>query len=272
VTGGVGVTPVRSEVRAAVRSSAPGPRVSLWAGVTAVTASQFARVRVSRGPLLFVATLQSLGLLVLMRGVVHRDDVGTTSAAVAGSTLLVVAFVALNLLAQRFGALRASSALDYYGALPVSPAAVVLGTAVSYAGFAIPGAFLTAVVGLVLYGLPLSAVWMVLPAAVAAALALSGVGAWIGLAFPRPELATVAGQLAMTAFLFLGIIAPSHFPAVVRAVRDLVPGMLAVDALARSFRPDPDWAGITARLVASAAYGALALVAAGRAFRRAIDR
>jgi len=42
-----------------------------------------------RGPLLFVATLQSIGILVLLRGIVHRSDARTASAVVAGATVLV---------------------------------------------------------------------------------------------------------------------------------------------------------------------------------------
>src|SRR5581483_11796521 len=167
------------------------------------------------GPLLFVATVQSVGLVVLLRGIVHHHDVTTAASIVAGSTILVVGFVALNLLAQRLGALRATSALDYYAALPIPAAAVV-----------------TAVVGIAVYGLSFANLWLVVPVVVVAGLALSGVGALFGLAMPRPELATIAGQLGMTAVLFLGIIPPSHLPEVVRGVRDAVPGILAVDGFA----------------------------------------
>ena len=67
------------------------------------------------------------------------------------------------------------------------------------------------------------------------------------------ELATIAGQLGMTAVLFLGIIAPTHLPVLVRALRALVPGILAVDALADSLRPHTDWAGVVLRLAVTAA-------------------
>src|SRR3954454_22570356 len=106
---------------------------SFATAVAAVYAGQLARVRAARGPLLFVATLQSLGILVLLRGVVRHDRGSTAAAIVAGSTVLVAAFVGLNLLAQRFGSLRAKGALDYYAALPITGGSVVLGTTVSYA-------------------------------------------------------------------------------------------------------------------------------------------
>src|SRR4051795_740269 len=166
---GTTTAPVRTGASAGSR---PGP----VAAFAAVYAGQLARARVSRGPLLFVATLQSLGILLLLRGVVHDDGASTTSAVVAGSTVLVVAFVALNLLAQRFGALKAARALDYYGALPIGAAPVVLGTAASYATFTVPGAVLTCVVGTAIYGLPFTHIWLVLPVVVAAGVALAGGG------------------------------------------------------------------------------------------------
>jgi ABC-2 type transport system permease protein len=249
-----------------------GPPVPFLAAIVAVAAGQLGRVRVGRGPLLFVATVQSLGLVVLLRGVVHRQDVATSASIVAGSTVLVVAFVALNLLAQRFGSLRASAALDYYAALPVSPAAVVLGTAASYATFTVPGAVVTAVAGVAIYGLPFGHLWVVVPVVAVAAIALSGVGALLGLGLPRPELATIAGQLGMTVVLFLGIIPPAHLPVVARGLRAVVPGTLAVDALADALRAHTDWTGVAVRLGVTVLYGVVALALAGIAMRRAVDR
>src|SRR4051812_19777920 len=262
---GTTTAPARAATPAAGR---PGS----LAAFSAVYAGQLARARVARGPLLFVATLQSLGILLLLRGVVHGEGARTSSAIVAGSTVLVVAFVALNLLAQRFGALRAARALDYYGALPVGAGPVVLGTAASYATFTVPGAVITCVVGAAIYGLPFGQIWLVVPTVLAAGVALAGLGAAIGLLAPRVELATVAGQLAMTAVLFLGVIPPAHLPTVLRAVRDVVPSMTAVDALAAALRGTPSWWGVTWRLLVSVAWGIVGLVVAARAFRRARAR
>ncbi|MCW8220456.1 hypothetical protein H5I60_28545 [Streptomyces griseolus] len=81
------------------------PRARLLPSLAAVYRAQLSRARVARIPLLFVATFQSVGIMVLMRGVV--DGGNEARAVVAGSSVLVVAFVALNLLAQYFGQLRA---------------------------------------------------------------------------------------------------------------------------------------------------------------------
>jgi ABC-2 type transport system permease protein len=251
--------------------AAPLPaRTSTFAAISAVYVAQLSRVRVARGPLLFVATLQSLGILLLLRGVVHEHDTATATAVVAGSTVLVVAFVALNLLAQRLGALKAARALDYYAALPIPLASVVLGVAASYATVTVPGALVTAVAGTAIYGLPFAQLWVVLPVLVAVGVALAGVGAVLGLAFPRAELATVAGQLAMTAVLFLGVIPPAHLPSALRDARDVVPSSYGVDALAAALTGHPDWTAVGWRLAVSLGYGAVALLLAGRLLRRAV--
>lgn len=101
------VTPTWAPDAPAAGTAAPlAPRARLLPALAAVYRAQLSRARVSRIPLLFVATFQSVGIMVLMRGVV--DGGAEARAVVAGSSVLVVAFVALNLLAQYFGQLRAT--------------------------------------------------------------------------------------------------------------------------------------------------------------------
>ncbi len=261
-------------VRAGRRpASGSGPALAgpgLLTGLRVVYLQQFARVRVARAPLLFVAALQSIGILLLLRGVVDGNDSVVHSQVVAGATVLVVAFVALNLLAQRLGNMRASGALDYYGALPVPPAAVVLGTAASYASMAVPGTIATAVVGALLYQLPMSGLWLLVPVVVLAGASLAGVGALIGLLAPRPELATVAGQLGMSAVLFLSIIPAGNLPLLLRPLRALVPSTYAADALAVGLRPHPAWGSVALDLGICAAVAVASLALGGWALRRAV--
>ncbi|GAA2414970.1 ABC transporter permease [Streptomyces glaucosporus] len=248
------------------------PGAGLWPATAAVYRAQLSRARVARIPLLFVATFQSLGIMILMRGVVDGGPGDEARAVVAGSSVLVVAFVALNLLAQYFGQLRASGGLDHYATLPVPPAAVVLGAAGAYASFTVPGVAVTAVTGAALYRLPLDGLW-VLPAVVPlAGAALAGLGAALGLLAPRQELATLCGQLGMSAALLLGVLPAGGMPEPVRWVRDLLPSTYGVEALAAAFEPDPRWASVAADLGVCAAVGAVALTAATWAYRRAAVR
>lgn len=236
----------------------------------ALYAGQVSRVRAARAPLLFVATLQSVGILLLLRGVVDEGSRTTSQQVVAGSTVLVVAFVALNLLAQRFGMLRGTGALDHYATLPVSGGLVVLATAASYATFTVPGAVVTGIVGSLLYGLPLAHLWVLVVVLPLAGASLAGLGACLGLLAPRPEIATVAGQLGMSGVLFLGIIPEARLPAVVQAVRAVVPSTYATDALASSYSRHLDANLLFRDLGVCLVVAVLALSLASAAFRRAV--
>ncbi|MFH8622189.1 ABC transporter permease [Streptomyces sp. NRRL B-24572] len=246
------------------------PRARLLPALAAVYRAQLSRARVARIPLLFVATFQSIGIMVLMRGVV--DGGSEARAVVAGSTVLVVAFVALNLLAQYFGQLRAGGGLDHYATLPVPPAAVVLGAAGAYASFTVPGTAVTAVAGSVLFGLPLGHLWILAAVVPLAGAALAGLGAALGLLAPRQELATLLGQLGMSAALLLGVLPAERLPGPIGWARDLLPSTYGVEALARTFDPHPDWAAVAVDLAVCGAVGVVSLAVATWAYRRAAVR
>ncbi|RST24131.1 ABC transporter permease [Streptomyces sp. WAC04770] len=246
------------------------PRARLLPSLAAVYRAQLSRARVARIPLLFVATFQSVGIMVLMRGVV--DGGAEARAVVAGSSVLVVAFVALNLLAQYFGQLRAGGGLDHYATLPVPPAAVVLGAAAAYASFTVPGTVFTAITGSVLFQLPMTHLWVLVAVIPLSGAALAGLGAALGLLAPRPELATLLGQLGMSAALLLGVLPADRLPGPVGWARDLLPSTYGVEALARSFDAAPDWGLIGFFLAICAAVGVLSLAVATWAYRRAAVR
>ncbi|WP_371646606.1 MULTISPECIES: ABC transporter permease [unclassified Streptomyces] len=268
----VGPAPVTATATGAVSGpSAPlAPRARLFPALAAVYRAQLSRARVSRIPLLFVATFQSIGIMILMRGVV--DGGSEARAVVAGSSVLVVAFVALNLLAQYFGQLRAGGGLDHYATLPVPPASVVLGAAAAYASFTLPGTLVTAVFGCLLFGLPMSGLWILAAVVPLAGAALAGLGAALGLLAPRQELATLAGQLGMSAALLLGVLPPERMPDVIGWARDLLPSTYGVEAFARTFAPHPDWAAVGLDLGVCGAVGVLSLAVATWAYRRAAVR
>ncbi|MFF1395645.1 ABC transporter permease [Streptomyces sp. NPDC058287] len=246
------------------------PRARLLPSLAAVYRAQLSRARVARIPLLFVATFQSVGIMILMRGVV--DGGREAQAVVAGSSVLVVAFVALNLLAQYFGQLRAAGGLDHYATLPVPPAAVVLGAAGAYASFTVPGTVVTAVVGCVMFQLPLAHLWVLAAVIPLAGAALSGLGAALGLLAPRPELATLLGQLGMSAALLLGVLPADRMPDFIQYARDLLPSTYGVEAFARTFGAHPDWAVVLLDLGVCAGVGVASLALATWAYRRAAVR
>ncbi|MFC9604470.1 ABC transporter permease [Streptomyces niveus] len=245
-------------------------RARLLPSLGAVYRAQLSRARVARIPLLFVATFQSVGIMILMRGVV--DGGAEARAVVAGSSVLVVAFVALNLLAQYFGQLRATGGLDHYATLPVPPAAVVLGAAGAYASFTVPGTAVTAVTGSLLFDLPMTHLWVLVAVIPLSGAALAGLGAALGLLAPRQELATLLGQLGMSAALLLGVLPADRLPGPITYARDLLPSTYGVEALARSFDTHPDWPTVALDLAVCAAVGVISLAVATWAYRRAAVR
>jgi ABC-2 type transport system permease protein len=270
-----GPEPVSARTGGIPPTPAPlAPRARLWPAFAAVYRAQLSRARVARIPLLFVATFQSIGIMVMMRGVVGAGDGEAARAVVAGSSVLVVAFVALNLLAQYFGQLRASGGLDTYATLPVPPASVVLGAAAAYASFTVPGTLVTAVTGCVLFHLTLSHLWVLAVVIPLAGAALSGLGAALGLLAARQEIATLFGQLGMSAALLLGVLPASHLAEPIGWVRDLLPSTYGVEAFARTLGGSggTDWAAVTADLSVCAAVGVASLTLATWAFRRAACR
>src|SRR5690606_33117731 len=94
-------------------------------------------------------------------------------------------------------------------------------------------------------------------------------GAALGLLAPRAELATLCGQIGMSAALLLGVLPAASLPGPVRWLRDLLPSTYGVEALAGALRPRPDWGSIAANLGLCAAVGAAGLALATCAYRRA---
>jgi len=102
--------------------------------------------------------------------------------------------------------------------------------------------------------------------------ALAGLGAALGLLAPRPELATLLGQLGMSAALLLGVLPADRMPEVVRFARDLLPSTYGVEAFARTFGPHPDWAFVLGDLAVCGGVGVVSLAVATWAYRRAAVR
>ncbi|HET6857450.1 MAG TPA: ABC transporter permease, partial [Streptomyces sp.] len=168
--------------------------------------------------------------------------------------------------------LRAGGGLDHYATLPVPPASVVLGAAAAYASFTVPGTFVTAVVGCVLFQLPLTHLWVLVAVVPLAGAALAGLGAALGLLAPRQELATLLGQLGMSAALLLGVLPADRLPGPISYARDLLPSTYGVEAFARTFDAHPDWSAVALDLAVCAAVGVASLALATWAYRRAAVR
>lgn len=148
----------------------------------------------------------------------------------------------------------------------------MLGAAGAYASFTVPGTVVTAVFGCMLFGLPMANLWILAAVIPLAGAALAGLGAALGLLAPRPELATLLGQLGMSAALLLGVLPAERLPGVVQYARDLVPSTYGVEALGLTFGAQPDWGVVVLNLAVCAGVGVVSLAVATWAYRRAAVR
>jgi ABC-2 type transport system permease protein len=137
----------------------------------------------------------------------------------------------------------------------------------SYFAFAVPGMVAIAVVGGLIYGLPLTPsvdlVWAV-PTLLLGGVALAGIGALIGLAGRDEQLAGTYANLAMMAVLFLAIVPTSDFPGGVRALLGLLPSTYMVDCLKLTLVGTVHLAALTVDLIACALFAAIAMAASTR--------
>lgn len=193
---------------------------------------QMARLRTSWRPYLIVSSAMPLGIAVLMRAVMEREQVERFGEQiVAGSAVLAIAMTAIVMLAQRIAALRENGGLDYYATLPVSRPALVATVLLSFAVFALPGTVIVLILGSALFDLSLTALWAALPVWALGSFALAGLGIAIGFTAPDEQLAGMYSNLLMMAVLFLGILPAATLPGWMGPLRAVLPSTYAVDAL-----------------------------------------
>ncbi|MBV9281425.1 MAG: ABC transporter permease, partial [Chloroflexi bacterium] len=209
------------------------PLGALWTQFWLLLRMQLARVRLAWRRYFIVSSAMPLGITILLR---VRGPAPRSQALqfVAGAVVLAVALSALTFLAQRVAWMKANRAFDYYNTLPTSNAVLLLAIFISYFAFAVPGMVAIALLGGIVYGLPLTlgvAVLWALPTLLLGGIALAGLGALIGLAGRDEQLAGTYANLAMMAILFLAIIPSDDFPRAVQALLGLVPSTYMVDSL-----------------------------------------
>jgi ABC-2 type transport system permease protein len=193
---------------------------------------QAARLRTAWRPYLIVSSVMPLGIAVLLRAVMERQQIEEFGAQiVAGCAVLAIAMTAVVMLAQRMSSLKESGALDYYTTLPISKASVVGAVLLSFAVFSLPGTIVVIGLGAALFELSPVALWAAVPVWALGSFALAGLGVAIGWAAPDEQLAGMYSNLAMMAVLFLGILPADRLPGWLGPLRAILPSTYAVAAL-----------------------------------------
>jgi ABC-2 type transport system permease protein len=163
------------------------------------------------------------------------------------------------MLCARLGLAREHQEFDYWATLPVPKVSLVLALCTGHLLFSLPGVAAMLAIGYFLLGVPLSGVLAVLPLVPLAALAMAGIGAFLGSRAPNSIVGNLLGNLVLAVALFLSPVMTelSAYPAVLRAVAYAVPTTYVADAFRHVLDAGPTYAPLVVDIAVMGGLAAL---------------
>lgn len=155
---------------------------------------------------------------------------------VTGAAVVSLVTIGITTTSQELGDMRTTGVLHYYASLPISKAALLAAILTVRVLTALPGLTLTLVLGSHFYHLPLSvnvATAALIPLTV---LALSGVGAAIGILITDFRVVALLSQVAFIVVMFASpvLIPEQKLPGVLQPFAYLLPPTYAADGFRRA--------------------------------------
>ncbi len=214
-----------------MRTDHASGKAGAFAAFWVLLSMQLARARRSWRQYIIVSSAMPSGIAILLRAMTSHPSAALALQIISGNVVLSVTITAIAMLAQQVAWMRQNRTFDYYHTLPVANSAVILAILVAYLIFALPGIAVVLTVGALFYGVHLVISWGLVPVILGTGVALSGIGALLGMASRDGELAGLTGNLVMMAVLFLGIIPASRLPLPLVALSDILPSTYGVRLL-----------------------------------------
>lgn len=208
------------------------PVLRWLSGYLDVLLTQLARVRefwfwYVIGPLLF-----PLAIIVFMTNVGATLDPNFALHAVTGNAVLSLIFGPVSLVSGRLAWARELGELEYYAALPISRAQMVLAITTMSVLFSLPALIMVLLVGSLLVGLPLSFHPLLILTVPVVALSLAGLGAIIGIWARTGQQGNQMANLVMVVAMFLSpvLVPMTEMPQVMQWTARLIPSTYAAGA------------------------------------------
>jgi ABC-2 type transport system permease protein len=194
---------------------------------------QFASVRTSWQWFFLVSSVIPLGLLFFLRSVAMTSNPTIILYYITGNVIIALMLNSMAMLAGQLSWAKQTNTFDFYAGLPVSRAALILAIVAIALLFAIPGMILLLILGGILFTMPLSPNPLVVVVLLLTPLALSGLGALIGVLAPNQQVANVVTNLSLVVVMFLSpVLAPaSALPGVLQVTSWFLPPTYAAQAL-----------------------------------------
>lgn len=197
---------------------------------------QFSSVRTAWQWIFLVSAVMPLGLLFFLSFLAGHAGRSTLLYYITGNVVVALMLNPLFMLSGQLSWAKQSKAFDFYAGLPISRTALILAAICVSVMFTVPGMVLLTILGMILFHLwivpsPLIVVVMIL-----SPLALSGLGASIGILAPNQQVAGVIANIFMVTVMFLSpVFVPlSRLPAFLQVTARLLPPTYAGDALRQS--------------------------------------
>jgi ABC-2 type transport system permease protein len=190
-----------------------------WGPITALVTTVF--------PILMIFGFGIIGGGVSRGGLIY---------VVTGAAVMSLVTIGITSTSQDLGNMRSTRVLQYYASLPISKGALLAAILTVRALITLPGLALTLVLGSWFYRLPVSvniAVVALLPLTI---LALSGIGAAIGILITDFRVVALLSQLAFVVVMFASpvLIPEQKLPGVLQPFAYLLPPTYAADAFRRA--------------------------------------
>ncbi len=194
---------------------------------------QFSNVRTAWQWIFLVSAVMPLGLLFFLSFLAQSARPSTLLYYITGNVVVALMLNPLFMLSGQLSWAKQSKAFDFYAGLPISRVALILAAISVSVMFTIPGMVVLLVVGMALFHLWIVPSPLIVVVIVLSPLALSGLGATVGVVAPNQQVAGVVANVFMVLVMFLSpVFVPlSRLPVLLQVTARLLPPTYAADAL-----------------------------------------
>lgn len=186
------------------------------------------------GPIIFI---------VLMGFFAGDEDPDKLAYVLSGNVIMTLMFTNMNRMTSRFSFMRSVGTLDYYAMLPVHRYLVVIATLMTFFVLSLPAITVTILFGSFFLQLPVNLHPTLLLVIPLSALALAGLGAYIGVASRSLEESHTYSQVVLFVFMILGpvLIPPQNLPNLMRMAGWVSPATYGASALRQTLLGPVTW-------------------------------
>lgn len=191
---------------------------------------------------------------------------------VTGTAVMSIVTIGITATAQELGNMRTTGVFQYYASLPISMSALTTAIITVRMLIALPGVILTIVFGAVFYDLSLTISGTAILMLPLTAIALSGVGAIIGVMVLDFRVVALLAQLTLLVVMFTSpvLIPNEQLPQALQWIGYLLPPTYAADGLRRALTGVTDLR-LMVDIAMLAGWSAFSLVGVSRALTWQVD-